>query len=142
MYGYDEYIHITWWGWGWNKNLIAVRLGYGDEDEFFYLRISIGYQNVSPPPYFHSYFKALETLWRLVSMLSSTTSLVTEMRPPLVKFNLVLSVSRMDIYEEQFHGKVRSSLSLLHPPWKMNLWHALRLQLRLISCRTLFQDLE
>jgi len=75
-------------------------------------------------------------------MLSSTTSLVTEMRPPLVKFNLVLSVSRMDIYEEQFHGKVRSSLSLLHPPWKMNLWHALRLQLRLISCRTLFQDLE
>jgi len=44
--------------------------------------------------------------------------------------------------EERFHGKVRSSLSLLHPPWKLNLWHALRPQFRLIGCGTLFQDLE
>jgi len=29
--------------------------------------------------------------------------------------------------EEQFHGKVQSRPSLLHPQWKLNLWHALRL---------------
>jgi len=32
-----------------------------------------------------------------------------------------------------FHGKVWSSLSLLPPPWKLNLWHALRPPFRLIG---------
>jgi len=43
---------------------------------------------------------------------------------------------------ERFHGKVRSSQSLLHPKWKLNLWHALRPQFRLIGYGILFQDLE
>ena len=38
--------------------------------------------------------------------------------------------------------KVRSSQSLLHPPWRLNLWHALRPQFRLIDCGILYQDLE
>jgi len=38
--------------------------------------------------------------------------------------------------------KSESSLSLLHPPWMLNLWHALRPQFKLIGCGILFQDLE
>jgi hypothetical protein len=44
--------------------------------------------------------------------------------------------------EEQFHGKVQNRPSLLHPQWKLNLWHALRPQFMVYGCETIAKLLK
>ena len=45
------------------------------------------------------------------------------------------------LLKEQFHGRVRSSLSLLLPLWRLSLWHVLRPLFMDYGCETLFQGL-